>query len=200
MPINFRDLIESKSDKALWEYLNNTNIYTIEAINAALNELKKRGNQFSKQELDLISAKIREKIELKKKEDEELELLSFDKNIVDDLNFPQYYSPGTIWLFSVVFTVFIGGVLLSFNITNKKHKLIILGFSILYTSGIIMLIEYFSKNQLPIYLLNAFGAIILTQVFWVKFIGKHAKFRKKPIWKPLIISILIMVIFFILDK
>jgi hypothetical protein len=43
--------------------------------------------------------------------------------------------------------------------------------------------------------LNAGGALILTKLFWDKYVGKETKFRTKPIWKPLVISILITIPF-----
>ncbi len=43
--------------------------------------------------------------------------------------------------------------------------------------------------------LNGAGAFIMTMVFWNKYIGKETKFRVKPIWKPLVISILITIPF-----
>ena len=36
------------------------------------------------------------------------------------------------------------------------------------------------------------GGIILTQIFWKKFIGKDTKYRVHPIWTPLVICLVIL--------
>jgi hypothetical protein len=42
---------------------------------------------------------------------------------------------------------------------------------------------------------NGIGGWIMTQFFWNKYIGEETKYRTKPIWKPLIISLVITIPF-----
>lgn len=116
-------------------------------------------------------------------------------NIVTDPEAPQFYSQNAIWAFSIFFTVVFGAVLLASNLNDKKAKWTVLGFGIAYTAISLIVLNLIPMNTGLTIGVNIGGAIILTQLFWGKFIGKETKFRIKPIWKPLIISLLIMVPF-----
>jgi hypothetical protein len=114
------------------------------------------------------------------------------KNIVTDPEAPAFYSPRAVWAFSLFFTVIFGAVLLSLNLTNKKDKWIVLGFGIAYTGLVILVLNLLPKSNTGITIgLNGAGAFLLTKYFWDEYVGAETKFRTKPIWKPLIISILI---------
>ncbi len=121
---------------------------------------------------------------------------SWTKNIVEDLDAPELYSPRAIWGFSVFFTVIFGAVLLALNIADKKAKGMVIGFGILYTAAVIVIVNLLPQTNSGIVIgLNAGGALILTKLFWDKYVGAETKFRTKAIWKPLIISILITIPF-----
>jgi uncharacterized membrane protein YidH (DUF202 family) len=57
------------------------------------------------------------------------------------------------------------------------------------------LIDKIEANRFISLALNAAGAGILISYFWNKHIGRHAKYTPKPIWKPLVISLIIMIPF-----
>jgi hypothetical protein len=78
-------------------------------------------------------------------------------------------------------------------VTDKKAKWIIIGFGTLYTSIAIAILNQLPRNTGMTFLLNAGGAYLLTQIFWNKYLGKGTKYRTKEIWKPLIISIILIV-------
>lgn len=121
---------------------------------------------------------------------------SWTKNIVEDVHAPELYSPRAVWGFSVFFSVIFGAVLLASNITDKKAKWMMIGFGILYTAVVIVIVNLIPQTNSGIVIgLNAGGALILTKLFWDKYVGAETKFRTKPIWKPLIISILITIPF-----
>jgi len=120
---------------------------------------------------------------------------TWKKNIVTDLDAPQYYTQRAIWGFSIFFTVIFGAVLLSSNLTNKRNKWTVVGFGILYTAAVVFLLNMVPRNTSLTLLLNAGGAYILTSLFWNKYVGRDTKFRVKPIWKPLVISIIITIPF-----
>jgi drug/metabolite transporter superfamily protein YnfA len=123
-------------------------------------------------------------------------MTNWTKNVVTDQDAPQLYSPRAIWGFSVFFTVIFGAVLLAINLTDRKSKLIVIGFGALYTTIAILILNLLPKANTGITIgLNMGGALLLTSLFWDKYVGAETKFRTKQIWKPLIISILIAIPF-----
>jgi drug/metabolite transporter superfamily protein YnfA len=139
---------------------------------------------------------MQENIETQEQATKPVKRNSWTKNIVTDLDAPLLYSPRAVWGFSIFFTVIFGAVLLSSNLTDKKAKWIVIGFGIIYTSVVIFIMNLLPQPNTGLTLgLNGGGALILTQLFWNKYVGKETKFRTKPIWKPLIISIIITIPF-----
>lgn len=195
MEPSFDEMMANKSDEDLMEYIDNVPKYTVQAIQAAINELRKRGKQFTQEDLQEINQTIKEKATLKQKEEDTLKTNSWKKNIVTDPNAPQYYSQRAIWGFSIVFTVVFGAALLASNLKDKKAKWIVWTFGVVYTGIAIAIMNQLPRNTGLTIGINAGGAILLTQIFWNRFIGKDTTFRVKPIWKPLIISILIAIPF-----
>jgi drug/metabolite transporter superfamily protein YnfA len=98
--------------------------------------------------------------------------------------------------FSVFFTVIVGAVLLASNLSGSKGKWVVIGFGILYTSAMMLVLNLIPHPNSGLTLaLNGGGALVLTNLFWNKFVGKERLFRTKPIWKPLIISVIISIPF-----
>lgn len=187
------EVMRGKPDEGLNDYINNFGKYTPEAIAAATQELKKRGREFSNQELEDIDLKIQARATA---EYEEATLWAkdiVDNNIVIDPKAPLLYSKGAIRAFSFVFTVLFGAFLLSDNIIGKKKKLMVIGFGIAYTTMSIILLNIIPSNNFWVLLLNGAGGLGLTTTFWDKYVGKDVKYRSKPIWLPLIISIIISI-------
>lgn len=84
---------------------------------------------------------------------------------------------------------------MAYNTHDKEKKWIVIAFGILYTTVAIAILSQLPQNGGLTIGVNAGGAVVLTSIFWNKYIGKETKFRAKPIWKPLIISILITIPF-----
>ncbi len=61
MEIDLDELMSGKSEEGLMVYVQKAELYTDEAIVAALKELKKRGRTFSDRELETIQIKLEEK-------------------------------------------------------------------------------------------------------------------------------------------
>ncbi|WP_017732109.1 hypothetical protein [Nafulsella turpanensis] len=97
--------------------------------------------------------------------------------------------------FSTFFTVIFGAVLLATNIGDRKAKWVVIGFGILYTALAIIVINQLPQSSAITLAINAAGAVMLTEFFWKKYVGNKTRFRRKPIWKPLIISVLITIPF-----
>lgn len=139
---------------------------------------------------------MQENVEAQKQESKPVKTNSWTKNIVADLDAPPFYSPRAVWGFSVFFTVIFGAVLLASNLIDKKAKWIVIGFGIIYTTAVIIIMNLLPQPNTGLTIgLNGGGALILTQLFWNKYVGKETKFRTKPIWRPLIISIIITIPF-----
>jgi hypothetical protein len=81
------------------------------------------------------------------------------------------------------------------NIEDKRNKWMVLAFGIFYTTGALIILNLIPQNTAFTIGLNGIGAVILTTIFWNKFIGKDTKFRPKPIWIPLIISLVVTIPF-----
>jgi len=81
------------------------------------------------------------------------------------------------------------------SVDNKKGRFWVLAFGIFYTTLIVIVVNQLETNTNLALVFNFGGALILTEIFWNKQIGKEQKYRKKKIWKPLIISIIITIPF-----
>jgi len=195
MGTHFEELMAKKSDAELTEYISNIDRYAPEAITAVINEFKKRGRNYTDDELKSINEKIQKKIEIEEDDDIFKSSISWKKNIVTDADAPLFYSQGAIWAFSVILTVIFGAVLLSLNIDNKKNKLKVIGFGVLFTSFAIIIGNLTPHSLTYTFLINISGGYFLRTEFWNSYIGRETKYRAKSIWKPLIISAIILIPF-----
>ena len=111
------------------------------------------------------------------------------------------YSKKSIWGFSLFFAPVFGGFLLRQNLVEdnrKKEGNLMLIISILFTLITFFIVVYFEpENSSLTYLLNMGWGAILSGYFYKKYYpGNDYKFKK--IWKPLIISLLILIPFVLL--
>ncbi|NBW35654.1 MAG: hypothetical protein EBR30_11690 [Cytophagia bacterium] len=196
MAKSLTEVMKGKTNEGLMDYIDNFHKYSPEAIQSAVDELKRRGKHFSEQELTEINLKISKSA---KAEDEEDTLFApnkaWEQNVITDPNAPLFYSKAAISAFSLFFSTVFGAVLLSYNINDTKRKWIVISFGVVYTTVSIILLNLIPQNIFYLLLLNTAGGLALTSTFWDKFIGKETQYRAKPIWKPLIISIIIGILF-----
>ena len=192
---SLKEVMTGKSEEGLADYLHNFRKYTPEAIQAAVEELKNRGRSFSEDELKEINVKIAQRSNDENEDDPLFASNSWKRNVVTDPTAPLLYSKGAISVFSIVFTTLFGAVLLSSNINDRDKKWIVIGFGIIYTGLTIIIVNLIPSNTLWTLVLNMAGGLGLTSTFWDKFVGKETRYRSKPIWKPLIISIAITIPF-----
>lgn len=116
---------------------------------------------------------------------------------IEKIDNPKIYSKGAIWSFSFLFSAIFGAVLLMQNLKDigkKKEANKILLYSIIYTIVSITIANMFSNNSIAM-LFNIIGGLALSEVSFRIHFPDGDKFEKKPIWKPLIISIIIMIPF-----
>ncbi len=111
------------------------------------------------------------------------------------------YSEKTIWGFSLFFSSIFGGVLLMQNlkdINKTKEAYTVLGLSVLFTiiTIIVVNIPENTISSLPL-IMNMLGGGILSKYFFPKYFPNEEMelYEMKPIWKPLLISILITIPF-----
>ncbi len=108
----------------------------------------------------------------------------------------QLYSKKAILAFSVLFTPIYGATLLMHTLCNmgkRKTAYLILSGSVVYTILTIVIIFIPEKPIILLaFLLNLAGGLILSQKVYTLCIPHSDYHRKKKIWKPLIISIIIM--------
>ena len=184
------EILSDKTDDQLKYYLDHVDKHTSDGVRTALAILKSRNTELPED----IDEQIAEKIRLK-------ESASYDtvnkwgKNVVKDLDAPEYYSQGAIYVFSILFSVLFGAVMLAINLKNagKKWGWPIL-FGLIYTVGTVFLGDLLPTSSTGFTLvINGIGVTIMYQLFWNKNIGKDIKYRAKPIWIPLIIALVITI-------
>ena len=195
MAKSLREVMNGKTEEGLTDYLDNFQKYTPEAISSAVDELKRRGRNFSEEELKEIDLKIENRTKAESEDDTLFASNAWKQSVVTDPNAPLLYSKGAIRAFSLFFSTIFGAVLLSSNINDTKRKWMVIGFGIIYTTVTIIVLNLIPPNTFYVLLLNTAGGLGLTSTFWDKYVGKETKYRARPIWKPLIISIIITIPF-----
>jgi hypothetical protein len=207
MQYGFEELMAGKSNEDLRVYITDCARYQPAAIEAAIDEFKKRGIIIEGPELEKVNATITQK-----KADEKAEeyALVFPKqrsdNVVAYMEAPEFYSKRVIYVFSILFGEITGAILLAININkggDKKGVIPVLFFGIFYFVATCLLIGYVPDNGRSLgtalgFLLNAIGASVLNNFFWNKYIGKETKHKPRPFWTPLFICIAVLVVFFAL--
>ena len=198
MPIDFKEMMSKMSDYELNGYIENRKNYTKEAVESAILELKNRGREFSEEETSEILQQF-DKKKLESREYESINLTAsssgWKKNVVTDKDAPEFYSEKAIYLFSVIFSVIFGSVLMSINFRkteSKKGAFEVLGFGILFFIVQVYILSMFPRKTIFTLMFSMVGALILNYFFWRKYIGKDTKYRAKPIWIPLIIGVVLI--------
>ncbi len=178
-------------EEKLREYIERPDGFHDEAILAALWELASR-RPLLKKELKLEN-EIAERIKTP-------ELIVYNDTVsntaVIQSSIPNLYSIRSIQIFSVLFSVFAGGILMAINFnrtTQKTEAYKVLGFSLLY-SVMAMLIFALLGTQSPILsvVLNLIGAFLIDELFWKRVFGKEYKFNKQQIWTALLVGLIVV--------
>lgn len=185
-----KKILSAKTDDQLKYYLEHVDKHTSEGVRTALAELKSRNVELPED----IDEQTEEKIKLKESTNYD-SLKGWRKNIIKDIDAPEYYSQTAIYVFSILFSVLFGSVMMAINLKNtgKRWGTPIL-FGLVFTFGQINLAQFIPNPSIGASLIiNAVGVAIMYQLFWNKSIGKDTKYRAKPIWVPLIIGILLII-------
>jgi len=194
-----KEILSSKTDDQLKYYLNHVDKHTDEGVRAALFELKSRSVELPEDIDEQIENRIKQNGNLKYDT-----VSSWKKNVVSDIDAPEYYSQTAIYVFSILFSVFFGSFMIAINLKNSQKECgwpILFGF--LFTAIFIFIGQFIPNSSTGISLIiNAIGGTIMHELFWNKHIGKDTKYRAKPIWIPFIIAIAVTIplIYFIIKS
>jgi hypothetical protein len=205
MAIDYQKLLSKKSDEELQDYFYNCTKYTSETISEVIKEFKHRGKTISEEEINSYRQLIQEQDD-KRNEIEKSDKDFWDngnnlkKNVTTDKEAPIYYSEKAIYTFSTFFSVIFGSVLLAINCRsteNKRGAWQVLLFGVIFTSLQIFLLSKIPRNTILTFVFSTVGALIMNNLFWKKYIGKDTKYRTKPIWKPLLVAVIIFLPIFL---
>ena len=117
-----------------------------------------------------------------------------ENQVAEDL--PKLYSKRLILVFSGLFSVLFGTVLLLSNLKKsgeKKGIIQVIIFALIYVTGMVFTIQTMNANTNLALPMNIVGALILNEYFWNRYIGKDTEYEKKGWIKPAIISMCISI-------
>jgi len=121
-----------------------------------------------------------------------------ETSIFDEVKaLPVYFSERAVFVFSLLFGVLFGSVLMAVNLKNSKEKKGIwqvIVFGILYSSAAIYILELIPKSNSGLTIgLNGGGAYVLKLLFWDRYIGKDVNYTKRSVLIPAIVGAVIAV-------
>lgn len=197
------------SDSELKNYTDNKDHFQEYAVLSAVLELEKRGILVENADQIKQEAKAIEAIETAK-----IEASTQEATNAQSQEVPSLYSTQSIFIFGALFSVFGGSVLMILNLfqLNKKNSgwYVIIGtfiysFSLTYIYGFLNLTEKVSLTNLATFsdLITAFlislisnllGIYLLYFFIWKKEVPENLNYKKKAIWKPVLIILAINLI------
>jgi hypothetical protein len=191
-----------KPDAALREYVTGHTQYREDAVLAALDELRRRGQPA------LEEATLRPQLEAAaqtlraQQAAAEASLPTArtgDEATVPEADQPVLYTPGVIVLFSVLFNTIAGAVLLAINMYQVKRKKAIWGlaaFVLVYLVVESMIVNAMMRsgplNPLLLSILNLPAILAYVLWFWPRYVGTY-QFQARGWLVPLLVCLIIMV-------
>ena len=179
-----------KPDAALREYVTGHLQYREAAVLAALDELRRRGQPAAE---DAALRPSLEAVVLAQAEAAKLAQVSLPATAEREANLPELYTPVAIMLFSVMFSVVAGAVLLALNLRQLKRQgavlklaLFVVGYLVVKTLLFKYLAEHYKISALLLSVLDL--PLILTYVlwFWPRYVNT-VKFQPRSWLMPLAI-------------
>lgn len=196
-----RKVIEKLSDKELENYIKPENRFVSPAITFAYTVLQARGHLFDESERHRIEEMIAEKSQ-SEADDREKYDIAWDENITEDTSAIELYSNKMIWVFSMLFGVFFGGILQAINffrLKNKKVALLSATFGILFSAGQVLLLNYLetldyqlTNSRYLTFILSAIGAAILILIR-DRSQPKELKYKGRSFVVPLLVALVIYI-------
>jgi lipopolysaccharide export LptBFGC system permease protein LptF len=206
MDDQFKLCAATRSNEDLQERVDNREKYLPETVEASVEELKFRGVEFSAEELTVIAEDMQARRSLAEIKPDSYGMFgNRDKNnLIEDPDAPLIFSRRAIYGFSVFFSVFFGAVMLAMNVnktSGKKNAIWVVLFGLAYTVAMVLLLQNFKTSTGLTIIPSILGAYLIEALFWNRYIGNSTLYRKRPIWTPLVIGIVIAggLIFLILN-
>ena len=198
----FKNRFKNKSNVELKYILNNPSHHVEEAILAAREILESRENYSEN-----YDNTMREEGKFKKENyytsnDKANSNFLNNNSSTDDSETPELYSKRVIMSFSILFSTLLGAILMFINlkkIGKQKASYWVLFFSISHFIVTIIIIIKLEINSSFSFFMNIIGALILTEYFWNKYIGKRMKYKSRGWVLPGIISLILLALYFILQ-
>jgi hypothetical protein len=169
-----------KPDAALREYVTGYTQYREDAVLAALDELRKRGQPAPEESTlrPLLEAAVQ--AQKAQAAAQASELSRVESQLVPEEDQPVLYTPGVIVLFSVFFnTIITGAILLAINLQRLKQTRAIWGlvaFVIAYLVAeslvVNVLMQKYTLSPLIVPLLNLPAILVYVLWFWPRYIGR----------------------------
>ncbi|MBT9393002.1 hypothetical protein KLP40_07495 [Hymenobacter sp. NST-14] len=204
-----------KTAAELRDYVDNRYQYREEAVLAALAELDRRGTpepnaavlipelQSSRQETDRRETAARAAVA---EQDQARRVARGEVNPeAAEATGPELYSLGTITIFSVLFSLLAGGVLLLLNLRalgRTRGALLLVAFLVAYVVGggyLVLWLKQLYGNQYNWLgsVFNLVAILLYNLFFWPRYIGSQP-YRSRSWFGPLLICGLIMLAFYYL--
>jgi len=194
MDDRFRWRASQQSDQELHNRIDNREKYLPETVEAAVEELKFRGETFSDEELEVIAQDMQARRDMAKTPPGYDTLFNDSEKIkqVEDPDAPAFYTKRVIYIFSILFSVLFGSILFAINVgkTPKKLNVVWIVFYGLAFTVVQSLVAQRLNASLPIAVIGGIvGSYPLNYFFWGKFLGNETLYRARPIWVPLLIAV-----------
>lgn len=125
----------------------------------------------------------------------------WDYNITTDQEAPLLYSRFAIYAFTILCSVFFGGVLMFLNLRKLKNKcgqVVVAIYTVLYGAIAYPVLMQFDMRISLLNIVNILGAIPFYSIFWGKYVGRDTKYRTESVLIPSIIGSVILALFLIL--
>ncbi|RYE19718.1 MAG: hypothetical protein EOP51_19335 [Sphingobacteriales bacterium] len=194
-------MMEGRSIEDLHDYINNYQKYWPDAIEAAVTELKNRGEIFTLEE----QAEIERRIALRKEASKELIVEEPTvqpkwQDVPMKEEEPKLYSQVAVIGFTIFATVIAGGILMSNNLKqlgNEKGRKLIVLFTVAWFAIEMMVSLAFGVSSVLSIGFNIGSSLVFGLFFWPRYIGPIA-YTSKSILKPLAIWILVLLAMYFL--
>jgi hypothetical protein len=188
-----------KTDAALREYVTGHAQYREAAVLAALDELRRRG-QAAPEEASLrpgLEVAAAEQATREAALEAERQQTSFPDATATEETGPALFSPGTILMFSLFFSMLAGGVLLGLNLARLRRwgalaalGIFLIGYLVASTLAMNWLVARFGLNPLLSLALNVPAIAAYLLWFWPRYVGAEP-YRSRGWLLPLAICFLL---------
>jgi hypothetical protein len=182
------------------ERVNNREKYMPETVEASVEELKHRGVSFSDEELKVITEDMQARRDQGNSKPSSRGIFNpADKVLqVKDPDAPAFYPKGAIYGFSILFSVLFGSIMLAINIhqTKKTYRAIwVVLYGLIFTLAEVIVfagIRQGSAGSLA-FIGGLIGSYPLNYFFWPRYLGNTTLYRRRPVWIPLVIGLVIWI-------